>query len=41
MSSTVGDPVLCKIQTTKDKYKLSPIWEGPFIISQVLLPFAY
>jgi hypothetical protein len=26
---------------TKDKHKLSPLWEGPFIIAQVLRPRAY
>jgi hypothetical protein len=27
--------------TTKNKYKLSPPWEGPFIVAQVLLPGTY
>lgn len=33
----VGDLV----QTTKDRHKLTPPWEGPFIVSQVLRPGAY
>lgn len=40
-SFTMGDLVLCKIQTIMDRHKLSPIWEGPFIIAEVLQPNAY
>jgi hypothetical protein len=28
--------VLRRVQSTKDKHKLRPPWEGPFIIAQVL-----
>lgn len=31
----VGNMVLRKIQMTKDRHKLSPLWEGPFIVSVV------
>ena len=37
----VGDLVLRKIQTTQNRHKLSPIWEGPFIIVEVTRPGAY
>ena len=37
----VGDLVLRKIQTTQNRHKLSPIWEGPFIIAEVTRPGAY
>nr|AAR96234.1 putative polyprotein [Oryza sativa Japonica Group]ABF96264.1 retrotransposon protein, putative, Ty3-gypsy subclass [Oryza sativa Japonica Group] len=37
----VGDLVLRKIQTTRDRHKLSPLWEGPFIISAVTRPGSY
>lgn len=30
-----------KIQTTKDRHKLSPLWEGPYIIAEVTRPGAY
>jgi hypothetical protein len=34
----VGDLVLRRVQGSKDKHKLSPPWEGPFIIHEVLRP---
>lgn len=37
----VGDMVLRKIQTTKDRHKLSPLWERPYIIAEVTRPGAY
>nr|AAT01348.1 putative polyprotein [Oryza sativa Japonica Group]AAT85163.1 putative polyprotein [Oryza sativa Japonica Group] len=37
----VGDLVLMKIQTTQDRHKLSPLWEGPFIIAEVTRPGSY
>lgn len=37
----VGDLVLQHVQLMKDKHKLSPPWEGPFIIAQVLGSGAY
>ena len=37
----VGDMVLRKIQTTKDRHKLSPLWEGPYIIAEATRPGAY
>jgi hypothetical protein len=32
----VGDLVLRRVQGNKDQHKLSPPWEGPFIIHEVL-----
>jgi hypothetical protein len=32
----VGDLVLQRVQGSKDRHKLSPPWEGPFIIHEVL-----
>jgi hypothetical protein len=37
----VGDLVLRLVQSNKDHHKLSPPWEGPFIIAEVLLPGTY
>jgi hypothetical protein len=37
----VGDLVLRRVQSNKDRHKLSPPWEGPFIIDQVLRPGTY
>nr|AAK27822.1 putative gag-pol precursor [Oryza sativa Japonica Group] len=37
----VGDLVLRKIQKTQDRHKLSPLWEGPFIIAEVTRPGSY
>nr|AAR06299.1 putative gag-pol protein [Oryza sativa Japonica Group] len=37
----VGDLVLRRIQTTQDRHKLSPLWEGPFIIAEVTRPGSY
>jgi hypothetical protein len=36
----VGDLVLRR-QGSKDRHKLSPPWEGPFIIHEVLRPGTY
>lgn len=40
-SFNVSDLVLRRVMATKDRHKLSPSWEGPFIIAQVLRPGAY
>jgi hypothetical protein len=37
----IGDLVLRRVQRTKDRHKLSPPWEGPFIILEVLRPGTY
>jgi hypothetical protein len=37
----VRDLVLRRVQGSKDGPKLSPPWEGPFIIHQVLQPVTY
>jgi hypothetical protein len=37
----VGDLVLRRVQGSKDQHKLSPPWEGPFIIHDVLRPGTY
>ena len=34
----VGDLVLRRIQSNQGRHKLSPPWEGPFIVDQVLRP---
>lgn len=38
---TEGDLVLQLSQKIEGKHKLSPLWEGPFIISKVLQNGAY
>jgi hypothetical protein len=37
----VGDLVLRRVQTNKDRHKLSPPWEGSFIVGEVLRPGTY
>ncbi|XP_014660843.1 uncharacterized protein LOC106804385 [Setaria italica] len=37
----VGDLVLRMVQTTKGRHKLTPPWEGPYTIVEVLHPGAY
>jgi hypothetical protein len=37
----VGELVLRQVQGSKDRHKLSPPWEGPFIIHEVLRPGTY
>ena len=37
----VGDLVLCLVQSSKDRHKLSPSWEGPYVIAEVLRLGAY
>ena len=37
----VGDLVLCLVQSSKDCHKLSPPWEGPYVIAEVLRPGTY
>ena len=37
----VGDLVLCLVQSNKDRHKLSPPWEGPYVITEILRPGAY
>ena len=32
----IGDLVLRLIQSSKDRHKLSPPWEGPYVIVEVL-----
>jgi hypothetical protein len=40
-SFTVGDLVLRQILTGEGRHKLSPLWEGPFIILEVTQPGSY
>jgi hypothetical protein len=40
-SFVVGDLVLRRILTGEGWHKLSPLWEGPFIISEVTRPRSY
>jgi transposase InsO family protein len=37
----LGDLVLRRVQANKDRHKLSPPWEGPFIMHEVLRPGTY
>ena len=37
----VGDLVLRRVMSTKDKNKLSPPWEGPYNIAEVIRPGTY
>ena len=37
----VGDLVLRRTQSTKKKHKLSPPWEGPYMVTEVIRPGAY
>ena len=32
----VGDLVLRRTQSTKEKHKLSPPWEGPYMVTEVI-----
>ena len=37
----VGDLVLCLIQNNKNRHKLSPPWEGPYVVAEGLRPNTY
>ena len=37
----VSDLVLRRTQSTKEKHKLSPSWEGPYTVIEVIRPGAY
>jgi hypothetical protein len=37
----IGDLVLRRSQNTKGQHKLTPPWEGPYIIAEVLKPSTY
>ncbi|XP_066385050.1 uncharacterized protein [Miscanthus floridulus] len=37
----VGDLVLHLVQSNKNRHKLSPLWEGPYIVMEVLRPGTY
>ena len=37
----VGDLVLQRTQSTKEKHKLSPPWEGPYMMTEVIRSGAY
>jgi hypothetical protein len=36
-----GDLMLRRTQSTKEKHKLSPPWEGPYTVTEVIRPGAY
>jgi len=38
---SVGDLVLRLVQDNRGRHKLTPPWEGPFIVAQVLRPGTY
>jgi hypothetical protein len=40
-SFKVGNFILQKIQMTKDRHKLSPVWEGSFEVVEVTQPDLY
>jgi hypothetical protein len=40
-SFSVGDLVLRRILTVEGRHKLSPLWEGPFIVAEVTRPGSY
>jgi hypothetical protein len=37
----VGDLVLRRVQSTKDRHKLTSPWEGPYTITEVVRPGTY
>ena len=37
----IGDLVLCLVLSNKNHHKLSPPWERPYVITEMLLPGAY
>ena len=37
----VSDLVLRRTQSTKEKHKLSPPWEGPYMVTKVIRPGTY
>ena len=37
----VGDLVLRRVQTNVNRHKLSPPWEGPYVVHEVIRPGAY
>ena len=37
----VGDLVLQRTQSTKEKHKLSPPWEGPYMVTEVIRSGTY
>jgi hypothetical protein len=40
-SFVVGDLVLRRILTVEGRHKLSPLWEGPFVVAEVTRPGSY
>jgi hypothetical protein len=40
-SFAVGDLVLYRVLTGEGRHKLSPPWEGPFIVAEVARPGSY
>ena len=40
-SFDVGDLVLRRIQSNEGRHKLTPPWEGPFIVARLLRPGSY
>jgi hypothetical protein len=40
-SFAVGELVLCRVLAAEGRHKLSPPWEGPFIIAEVTRPGSY
>jgi hypothetical protein len=40
-SFTAGDLVLCRVLTGEGQHKLSPPWEGSFVVAEVTRPGSY
>jgi hypothetical protein len=40
-SFSIGDLVLHRILTGEGRHKLSPLWEGPFMVAEVTRPGSY
>ena len=41
MIPEVGDLMLQRTQSNKEKHKLSPPWEGPYTVTEVIRPGTY
>jgi hypothetical protein len=38
LKKALGGYVFCLVQSNKDRHKLTPPWEGPFIVVEMLRP---
>jgi len=37
----MGDLILCRRQSNQGRHKLTPLWEGPYVVAEVLKPGTY